>query len=85
MIVVASKQFISKLEKILNRDNHLEKRVTKTLDLLRKSINYPSLRLHKLKGGDNYSISVNKSIRIVINIKGNKIVLLDIGTHDEVY
>jgi len=85
MIVVASKQFISRLEKLLNRDNHIESRVTKTLELLRKNINYPSLRLHKLKGCDNYSISVNKSLRFIINIKENKIALLDIGTHDEVY
>ena len=50
---------------------------------------HPSLRLHKIKslGKDYSAISINYDFRIILTfIFENKgILLLDIGTHDEVY
>ncbi len=48
-----------------------------------------SLKLHKLKGRlKNYhSISLNYKYRVILILKiiDNKIILVDIGSHDEVY
>jgi len=48
-------------------------------------LKHPSLRIHKLKGVDVYSASVDMKIRILFMIDGDKIHLLEIGNHDEVY
>lgn len=61
----------------------------KTLKLLEINPNHPSLRLHKLHGklSELYSVSINISYRISIYFlfDENKIIPVDIGTHDEVY
>lgn len=61
----------------------------KTLQLLELNPRHPSLRLHRLKGKlkDLHSVSVTLAYRITLSfaiIEGS-IVLIDIGTHDEVY
>jgi len=47
------------------------------------------LRLHKLKGElkEYYSVSVDKNYRIILEfmITEQGVILLDIGSHDEVY
>lgn len=63
----------------------MKTRIAKTLSLMRKDIHHPSLRLHKLSGQNNWSISVTKSIRIIANIVGHNIYLLRVGKHEEVY
>jgi len=84
--LIVSKRFEKDLSKLLKSNPRLEKKVEKTLNLLIKNPKYPSLRLHKLSGlGENYSISVDMNIRIIINIEDGKIFLLRIGSHDEVY
>ncbi len=81
----ASVNFDRKFKKIAKKDPVLKMKVTKTLKLMRKDINHPSLRLHKLSGVDNWSVSVGMSVRILFTIRKDRIYLADIGTHDEVY
>lgn len=61
----------------------------KTLKLLELNPYHPSLRLHKLRGklSELYSVSINISYRIsiIFLIKDDKIIPVDIGSHDEVY
>lgn len=61
----------------------------KTLRLLELNPSHPSLRLHKLGGKlkDVYSVSVTLSYRITLSftIVEDAIVLIDIGSHDDVY
>ncbi len=87
--LVYSQEYIKKEIKFLKKHKDLFEKYSKTLKLLKKDPFYPSLRLHKLKGSlkEYYSISINMSYRIVIDliIIDNKIILLDIGNHDEVY
>ena len=49
----------------------------------------PRLRLHRLKGKhrDKHAVSLTYSYRIVLilRIQKDEIVLLDVGSHDEVY
>lgn len=49
----------------------------------------PKLRLHRLKGShrDKHTVSLTYSYRIVLILRltDDEIVLLDVGSHDEVY
>jgi mRNA-degrading endonuclease YafQ of YafQ-DinJ toxin-antitoxin module len=50
---------------------------------------HPSLRLHRLSGSlsDLHSISINISYRITLEflIEDGKIILVNVGSHDEIY
>jgi len=87
--LVFSENYKKKEIKFLKKHKDLFEKYIKTLNMLRNDPSYPSLRLHKLKGSlkDYYSVSINMSYRIVIDliIIDNEIYLLDIGSHDEIY
>lgn len=85
MNVVPSKKFIGEAQKLLKKNPPYGVKLEKALYLLRTNCKHPSLRLHKLSGTENYSISVDKSIRIILHFDGEEIFLLRIGTHDDVY
>ncbi len=85
MKIIPSKKFIDEAQKILKKDPKQRVKLEKTLNLIRTNIKYPSLRLHKLSGTENYSVSMDKSLRIIIHLEGENIFLLKIGTHEEVY
>jgi toxin HigB-1 len=55
--------------------------------LLRTNPQHPSLRLHKinLQGDQAWSISIDMKIRVLFIYESDGIILVDIGTHDEVY
>jgi addiction module RelE/StbE family toxin len=61
----------------------------KVLYLLKENPQHPSLRLHLLKGRlqDVYSVSINMSYRITLEllITEKEIILINIGSHDDVY
>lgn len=83
--LVFSFAFQRQLRKIVNKNPRLKNKINKTLKTLLKDINHPSLRLHKLAGKNNWSISVTESIRIIIHLGENSIYCLRIGTHNQVY
>ncbi len=61
----------------------------KTLEILSRDPYHPSLRLHKLQGklSSFYSVSINMKYRVVLDfiIRDDVIILLDIGSHSDVY
>lgn len=77
-----AKKFIKKLPEVIPQYG-------KTLKLLELNPNHPSLRLHKLQGklSKLYSVSINLSYRISIYflIDKDKIIPVDLGSHDDVY
>jgi len=79
-----------KMEKrFFKKHPDLKERYLKILTLLMRDPNYPSLRLHKLRGNlaEYYSVSITMKYRIIIElvIREREIILLKIGDHDEVY
>lgn len=76
-------------KKFFKKHPDLIPRYRKTLELLELNPHHPSLRLHGLEGhlSGLSSVSINIQYRIVIQfiIKENEILLVNIGTHDEVY
>lgn len=69
------------------RDKKFKIAVEKKIDLLLFSPNHNSLRLHKInhRSGQSWSISVDMKIRLLFVYENDGIILVDIGTHDEVY
>lgn len=76
-------------KKFIKKHPDLLSQYEKTLKLLEINPNHPSLRLHKLRGklSELYSISINISYRICIDFitEDNKIIPIDVGSHDDVY
>ena len=83
MNLVPSAHFIRDLHKL--ERGRLKEAVRKKLYQLRINPAYPSLRLHKIKGENTYSLSVTMGIRIIFSRLGDDVYLLRIGSHEEVY
>ncbi|MRI58646.1 MAG: plasmid stabilization protein [Epsilonproteobacteria bacterium] len=87
--IVESQRFYKKALKLFKKNPTLLKKYEKTLALLEKDPYHPSLRLHKFQGElkEFYSVSIDMSYRLIIDfiIQDDRIILLDIGLHDDVY
>ena len=78
-----TKKFDLQIRRLLKKNPSLKGRVRKTFRLLLIDRNHPSLRLHKVH--DVFSVSVDMKTRILLYFEGEKIFLLEIGSHDQVY
>jgi len=78
-----------KLKKFLKKHPQTFPKYEKTIFFLETNPYHPSLRLHKLQGSlsEYHSISIDMDYRIIIDfiIVDDEIILIDIGSHDEVY
>ncbi|WP_458699439.1 type II toxin-antitoxin system YafQ family toxin [Sulfurospirillum sp. 1307] len=87
--IIRTDEYFRKLKKFIKKHPDVLDRYIKAIKLLEVDPYHPSLRLHKLQGQlkEYQSISIAIKYRVVIDfvIKENEIILLDIGTHDEVY
>ncbi len=87
--IVTTEQFERKAVKLLKRSPQLFKQYAKTIQLLEMNPHHPSLRLHPLQGklAGLHSVSINISYRVTLEVvvKDREVVLVNIGTHDEVY
>ena len=71
-------------------DSKSSKQAAKAIELFISDPSHPSLRFKKIQGTNNfYEISVNMSIRIVVEVTTKEndqiIIFYIIGTHDEVF
>ena len=91
--IVISRKFKRAFRKFVRRNQLLQIKVEKTIEDLADDIYNPSLGTHKLEGklSGLLSCSCGYDCRIVFTIEKDDqssetaIVLLDVGTHDEVY
>jgi len=76
-------------KKFLKRHPELIERYKKILRLLEFDPEHPSLSLHKLKGkfAGKYAVYITRSYRILLTfaVTEKGIILLDVGSHEEVY
>lgn len=86
---IITDEYKKRLKKFFKRHPDMLKRYSKAMMILEADPFHPSLRLHKLKGNlqEYFSISINMEYRIVIDfiIKEKEIILIDIGSHNDVY
>ena len=76
-----------KLKEIQIKDIKLSKRIEKQLDLFLTNPKLKSLRLHRITNEvkNSWSISINKSFRMIYTETQEEYYFYKIGTHDEVY
>lgn len=81
--------YLRRARKFLKRHPELRDSYRKTLQLLELDPAHPALRLHSLKGrlGDLHAVSINIKYRIVIEflVEGTDILLVNVGSHNQVY
>lgn len=86
MEILPTSFFAARYRKLVKKHPNLSGKVDKQLELFVKNPKTPSLRLHKLSGKNKgWSISITGDLRILFDYFTDGILLLDIGTHDEVY
>lgn len=87
--LIYTDSYIKRARKFLGKHPEIHKQYRKTLELLELNPYHPSLRLHGLEGRLKglSSVSINMSYRIVLEfeIKGEEIILINVGSHDHVY
>jgi len=87
--ILYTDSYLKRARKFIKKHPELVSQYEKTLKLLEINPNHPSLRLHKLHGklSELYSVSINISYRIsiIFLIENDKIIPIDLGSHDEVY
>jgi addiction module RelE/StbE family toxin len=88
-VIVTPEQFLRVARKFFRQHPDLKPRFAKLLDELQHGPYQPGLRLHALSGklAGCYAVSLTYSYRITLTLMmtEKEIVLLDIGSHDEVY
>ena len=87
--IIYTDSYLKRAKKFFKKHPELIPQYEKTLKLLEINPSHPSLRLHKLQGklSELYSVSINISYRICIDfiIEDDRIIPIDIGSHDEIY
>jgi mRNA-degrading endonuclease YafQ of YafQ-DinJ toxin-antitoxin module len=87
--LVYTEKFEKRAIRFLKQHPDVKQKYLKTLQLLELNPHHPSLRLHRLSGKLKkfHSASIDMFYRITLEfeIRDNMIVLVDVGTHDDVY
>jgi addiction module RelE/StbE family toxin len=88
MKIEFTSSFLRSYKKIVSRRPDTAVSVLQKVVVFLQQPNSPSIGLHKLKGQlkDVWSFSVEKDLRIIVDLKDpEKILFVDIGSHDQVY
>ena len=88
-VIQATDQFLRQAKKFFKKHPDLKARFAKLVTTLARDPLQPSLRLHpltgKLEGLWAGSLTYRYRVTLRLMITENKIVLLDVGSYDEVY
>ncbi|MEK7655327.1 MAG: plasmid stabilization protein [Patescibacteria group bacterium] len=76
-----------KIRKLAKRRPEFVNQFDIRLSILQRNPRHASLRLHKLEGFERqtWSISITESLRALFIYVDDGILIVDVGTHDEVY
>jgi mRNA-degrading endonuclease YafQ of YafQ-DinJ toxin-antitoxin module len=87
--LVATRHFERRANKFLRKHPDLKPVLKATLDQLRQDPFQPSLKTHDLSGTldgiQAVSLTYSYRLTLILKVTDREIVLLDIGSHDEVY
>ena len=88
-VIVTPQQFLRQARKFFKKHPDFRSRFAKVLGELQKDPFQPQLELYALSGklSGCYAVSLTYSYRITLTlmVSEKEIILLDIGSHDEVY
>ena len=87
--LVYTQGYVRRAKRFFKRHPELILQYEKTLRVLEINPSHPSLRLHSLGGKLKalYSVSINMTYRISLEfiIQEDSVVLVNVGSHDEIY
>jgi toxin HigB-1 len=87
--IVYTNAYIKRAKRFARKHPDIIPQYENTLKLLEMNPFHDSLELHKLKGklSGHYAVSINIYYRICLDLisEGNKILLIDVGDHGDVY
>lgn len=87
--LIFTESYQKRAHKFFKKHPELLSQYTKVLQLLELNPFHNSLRLHKLKGSLQllHSVSINMQYRITLQIliQDERILLVNVGDHDQVY
>jgi len=87
--IIFTESYTKKAIRFFKKHPELKDKYRKVITILKVNPFHPSLRIHKLSGKKRefYSVSLDMKYRIIMDfvIENKKIILLDIGSHSEVY
>ena len=87
--LIYPESYIRRARRFLKKHPDLARQYQKTLELLEINPFHPSLRLHRHKGrlAGLHAVSINISYPITLEfiLQEKEIILVNIGTHEEVY
>lgn len=87
--LIYTDSYIKRAKCFAKQHPELKAQYQKTLMILENNPFHPSLRLHALQGklSDLHAVSINISYRITLEmmIKENDLILVNIGSHQDVY
>jgi addiction module RelE/StbE family toxin len=86
--ILFSRKFHKNFEKRILRDQKLSNRFDKRIKQFSNNSNHPLLRDHPLTGSKKHlrSFSITGDIRVLYQpLNNNAVILIDIGSHNQVY
>lgn len=85
--IEASKPFLRTLNRLFKKNPELRIAFKIVLENLIEDPFTPSLKTHKLKGRlkDFFACTISYELRLIFKIEKDAVVLVDVGSHDEVY
>jgi mRNA-degrading endonuclease YafQ of YafQ-DinJ toxin-antitoxin module len=85
MKIKTTAHFDKNLSKKLKKNPQLIPKLKKQINFLKKNLQHPSFKLHKLNcnRANEYSFWIEKNLRITFNIIKGTILFTDIITHDQ--
>lgn len=87
--IIYMESYLKRVAKFIKRHPEILPQYEKTLKLLELNPSHPSLRLHRLSGPlrELYSVPINISYRITLEflLEDGMIVLVNVGSHAELY
>ncbi|RWX48838.1 mRNA-degrading endonuclease (mRNA interferase) YafQ [Candidatus Electrothrix marina] len=86
--LIYTEKYLKKAVKFVKKHPELRSQYEKTLKILERNPNHPSLRLHQLQGRlkNLHSVSINISYRITLEFyfSEKEIILVNVGHHNAV-
>jgi mRNA-degrading endonuclease YafQ of YafQ-DinJ toxin-antitoxin module len=85
--VLPNPAFDRAVRDLLRKFPHYGDKISKVIDTLKKDIFDPSLKTHKLHGKlkNLYACWVSYDQRIIFSFSNNRVTLITIGSHDQIY
>jgi len=87
--IIITESYEKKGSKIFKKHPDLKEKYVKVVTIFKTNPLHPSLSIHKLTGKkrEYFSISLDMNYRMILDfiVEDKKIILLDIGSHGEIY